>query len=524
MVTTLKKIRLRVIIIATLIYILALFVLIISLNQNILRTDIKRVLNTSENVEDFILKHPTAILPDNYKLLSATDKNDETKKIADGALYAETVTEKSVQITIPRYEEGKLKGYLQIVENRTSSLFESFAVFIFGLLFYFAAAFLLITRLYHNRKFIQETVSKIRSIERSPLTQSYLISQEDDKITIALNHLGESIQRQAESHTEKKENLYEFIEFFEFPIFVYNGRGKISKTNAAFKNDFADTTNLDIFSPYADFLSMLVDKMLQPDIQEKIYYFERISAYYHVRVLPLQELDNRFLVSMMDVTRYQRTLEAHKAFIADVSHEFKTPLASIKGFAEILENGKTSSKEARQFAAIINKESQRLTALVHDTLLLTKQNNRIERKKVNLLSVIQEIVKKAAPQISEKNLFMKTELSNVIQKTNQQMVYSIFENLVENAIKYTPQNGKIFVSLHSNGKKVIFTVSDNGVGLTEVQKARIFERFYRADESRSSVSGTGLGLSIVEKNVQELKGTIDVESVFGEGSTFTVTF
>ncbi len=102
------------------------------------------------------------------------------------------------------------------------------------------------------------------------------------------------------------------------------------------------------------------------------------------------------------------------------------------------------------------------------------------------------------------------------------MVHSIFENLIENAIKYTGENGKIFVSLHTERNKIIFSVADNGHGLTEIQKSRIFDRFYRVDESRSEVPGTGLGLAIVEKNVQELQGHIDVVSILGKGTTFTV--
>ena len=94
--------------------------------------------------------------------------------------------------------------------------------------------------------------------------------------------------------------------------------------------------------------------------------------------------------------------------------------------------------------------------------------------------------------------------------------------LIENAIKYTPAQGQIFVSLHHEQDKIIFSVTDNGPGLSEIQKERIFDRFYRADESRAEVSGTGLGLAIVEKNVQELHGTIDVVSILGKGTTFTV--
>ncbi|MGL4342001.1 MAG: sensor histidine kinase, partial [Lactococcus lactis] len=219
---------------------------------------------------------------------------------------------------------------------------------------------------------------------------------------------------------------------------------------------------------------------------------------------------------------YRRTVDAHNAFIANVSHELKTPLTSIKGFAELLETDSISSSDTKNFASIINKESSRLMNLVQDTLLLTKQNHRIDKKKINLTTLIQNILQSSGPQINEKSLHLESQIEEITFKTNEPMVHSIFENLIENAIKYTPANGQIFVSLHLEQNKVIFSVTDNGPGLSEIQKERIFDRFYRVDESRAEVSGTGLGLAIVEKNVQELHGTIDVVSILGKGTTFTV--
>lgn len=517
-----KKIKLRGIAFATVIYLIILITILISINQNILSNDTNRVLDSSNNIELFIEKHQQAQLPDNFQILPRNTKNADTRKIAEGAPYSRALSTRKIKITSAIYRNGQIYGYLRVTESRTSTVFIDSVVIFFALLIYLAAAFITINRARRGYLFTQNTIAKIKNIERSPLTQSYLIGEDDDRITIALNQLGESIQKQILSHTEKKENLYEFTEFFQFPVFVYNAKGSIRKTNAAFKNDFSDTHNLDIFSPYAEFLSFLVNRILHPDIQEKLFYFERISAFYLVRITPLPELDNRFIVTMMDVTRYQRTLDAHNAFIANVSHEFKTPLTSIKGFAELLESGTATPEEAHNFASIINKESTRLMALVQDTLLLTKQNHRIEKKTIDLSKIITEIIKTSERQILEKKLVLTTDLDAISQKTNQQMVHSIFENLIENAIKYTPTNGKIFISLHRDKNQILFSVSDNGHGLTEIQKSRVFDRFYRADESRTSVPGTGLGLAIVKKNVQELHGQVDVVSILGKGSTFTV--
>lgn len=115
--------------------------------------------------------------------------------------------------------------------------------------------------------------------------------------------------------------------------------------------------------------------------------------------------------------------------------------------------------------------------------------------------------------LDEKHLSLQTDIAPISQVTNRQMVHSIFENLIENAIKYTDDHGKIYVGLHQNKKKLFSPSQIMNYGLTELEKSRIFERFYRVDESRTQVTGTGLGLSIVDKNVRELQGHIEVISV-----------
>lgn len=518
-----KKFKIKNIIIITIVYAAVLSALLLLVNRHLLNNDITRALDTSNQVQLFLEKHPNVPLPSSYRLLDADLKNEETKKIADGAPYSRQLKDGQIIVTAPIYQNGQIKSYLSVSQDLTQTIFIDSSIIFFFLIIYLAVGFITIERQRKAALFSQNIIAKIKNIERSPLTQSYLISDDTDQISVALNGLGENIQSQILSHSEKKENLYEFIEFFSFPIFVYNGRGSIRRTNAAFKNDFSDTKNLDIFSPYAEFLQFLVDKMLHPDIQEKTFYFEPISAYYQVRITPLPELDNRFIVTMMDITRYKKTLDAHNTFIANVSHELKTPLTSIKGFAELLENEKLTAEEMHHFASIITKETTRLMDLVHDTLLLTKQNHRIEKKKTDLSLLIQSILDRSLPQIREKEMTLHSELKPLSLKTNAPMVHSIFENLIENAIKYTPEHGSIFVSLTKENSKIIFSVTDNGHGLTEIQKERIFDRFYRADESRSEVPGTGLGLAIVKKNVSDLGGYVDVISVLGKGTTFTIT-
>lgn len=518
-----RKIRLRTAILITLAYALATIFVIAVLNNNIVGNDTSRVISNITSIKNILQNHPDSQIPPNAEVLPATTNNADTRKIEDGANYAQTLSSRNITITSPVYQNGQVTKYIRLTEQRTSTSFVSGVIIFFALATYLGVAFWYAIRTRKSQQFVDDTVAKIRNIERSPLTQSYLITEEDDRITTAINHLGEEIQRQALSHSEKKENLYEFIEFFQFPIFIYSGKGQIKRSNAAFINEFADSENLDIFSPYSDFLTFLVDKMLHPTMQEKIFFFEDINAYYQIRITPLPELESRFLVSMLDVTRYRQMLDAHNDFIANISHELKTPLTSIKGFAEILESDTATEAENKHFSGIIRSESSRLTSLVQDILLLTKQNRKISKEKLSVSDLANSIIERLRPQIQDKRLVLSSNITELELKSNRDMLDSIFSNLLSNAIKYTPAGGKVYVGLHKEKDKLIFTVADNGPGLTEIQKSRIFDRFYRVDESRSKVSGTGLGLAIVQKNVQELGGTIDVVSVLDKGTTFTVT-
>jgi Osmosensitive K+ channel histidine kinase len=230
------------------------------------------------------------------------------------------------------------------------------------------------------------------------------------------------------------------------------------------------------------------------------------------------------MVTMIDVTAYKVTMRAHNDFIANVSHDLKTPLAAISGFADILVNDsdKLPSEQVKGFAKHIVKETKRLSSLVTDTLEMTRQPIHLKKKKLNLTALTQDVLENFKLAIQEKSLQVTHQFDDITVKSNDKHLYAVLKNLIENAINYTPAGGKIYICVTKIAGKATFSISDNGPGLTEIEKSRIFERFYRADQTRDA-DGTGLGLAIVKKNLNELGGQIDVVSVVGKGTTFTVT-
>jgi len=229
-----------------------------------------------------------------------------------------------------------------------------------------------------------------------------------------------------------------------------------------------------------------------------------------------------------DVTDIRRLETMRKDFVANVSHEIGTPLTSIKGFAEILSDEDLSFENRKKFANIILLESERLRALTKDLLSLSDieaLDNKMPKETININHRIKSCLEMLAPIAKNKNIKLETiieeNLPTILGKPN--WFDQILINLIDNAIKYTPKNGKVKVSLKKEQEKISIIISDTGIGIPNDDLNRIFERFYRVDKARSrKEGGTGLGLAIVKHIVIAFDGKISVKSKLNIGTTFTV--
>ena len=212
-----------------------------------------------------------------------------------------------------------------------------------------------------------------------------------------------------------------------------------------------------------------------------------------------------------------------KEFSANVSHELKTPLTSISGYAEIMKNGLVRPEDMKGFAERIYNEASRLITLVEDIIKLSKLDEgeiEIEKEDVDLYDLTREIVSRLAPQAEKRAVHVEVTGENVICHGVRQILDEMIYNICENAIKYNRRGGSVsvWVGATLKGKKII--VTDTGIGIPEDQQERIFERFYRVDKSHSKeTGGTGLGLSIVKHGAMLHNAQIHVESKMGKGNT-----
>jgi len=250
----------------------------------------------------------------------------------------------------------------------------------------------------------------------------------------------------------------------------------------------------------------------------------------HYKLLKNAVFENNAYVGIaifiFDITDSALQENIRKEFSANVSHELKTPLTSISGFAELLKAGIVKQEDIEKFGGKIYDESQRLLALINDILKLSnlENNDLMKKQEVDFSKILEEIETSLHDKLEEKHQQLSINYKPINFYGYQSVIHDIIYNIVENACKYSGDNSKIKIDIKEHKNNVTIAISDNGLGIKNEDINRIFERFYRSDKSHSqAIEGTGLGLSIVKHSVLLHNGSIDVKNNVDGGATFTIT-
>ncbi|WP_027399452.1 sensor histidine kinase [Anaerovorax odorimutans] len=238
------------------------------------------------------------------------------------------------------------------------------------------------------------------------------------------------------------------------------------------------------------------------------------------------DLDVGIIMMIQDITARQKLENMQMDFVANVSHELKTPLTSIKSYTETLMDGGVEDKEiAQSFLKIIDVEADRMNRLVKDLLQLSRldyQQEKLFKKDSNLISLLKSVVTKVELTVKNKNQHLNCIFdinSKVMVVIDKDRMEQVFLNVLSNAIKYTQDGGRIDIDVIKKDSKAEIIITDNGIGISEAEIPRVFERFYRVDKARSrAMGGTGLGLAISKQIVEEHNGGITIESKEGKGT------
>jgi len=214
----------------------------------------------------------------------------------------------------------------------------------------------------------------------------------------------------------------------------------------------------------------------------------------------------------------------HKDFVANVSHEFKTPITAIKGYANLIRDGELSAEQVKEYAEIVSSESERLSLLSSNLLKLSELDNHMIREQSHEFSLDEQLRKAVLileSQWKKKSIDFDLNLEEIQIIAAEHLIQEVWLNLIQNAIKFSSAGSLIGIVLRKQSDRVLVTISDHGIGIREEDKPRIFERFFKGDKSRTK-DGNGLGLVIVRKIVEISHGSISFVSIPNEGTAFTV--
>lgn len=334
-----------------------------------------------------------------------------------------------------------------------------------------------------------------------------------------------------------KENLSKFqnefkiiLDSFSSPIFICDENIAVIQANSAAKQmfDFEEPIGRTILEiALSHELQQLVQTALQLElpIEQELSVSHPEDRVFYCVVRSINTKKNKVALCMTDITELRKLENIRSDFVANASHELRTPMASIRAIAETLKEDQGLDEEKKQkFLSQIMSEVDRLSNLTNDLLVLSTAESKPQaHDDVNLSMITRETVQSMQQQFSEKNLLLSAQIeSNIFVRGDVNQLIQVIVNLLSNALRYTLE-GEVSIKLFEKDNHAVFEVQDTGVGISSEHLPRIFERFYRVDRARSrETGGTGLGLSIVKHIVESHNGTIEVESELNVGSTFRV--
>ncbi|PEB81501.1 PAS domain-containing sensor histidine kinase [Bacillus cereus] len=364
-------------------------------------------------------------------------------------------------------------------------------------------------------------------------------SDETGMLSKAINILARNLQEMTLEQEMQQDRLHTLIENMGSGMILIDSRGYINLVNRSYKETFhvTDEEYLDRLY-YESFhhteIIELVEEIFMTEVKVRKQMLLPLGIerkHFEVYGAPIIGTNHEWkgiVLVFHDITELKKLEQMRKDFLANVSHELKTPITSIKGFSETLLDGAMDNKKfCEHFLHIILKESERMQGLIEDLLDLSKieqQGFRLNMGTVDMKGILEDIHMVLDNKAGEKEISLQVNgLKRVSVIGDPSRLKQIFINLINNAIVYTPAGGVVSVELLEDKYNAYIKVSDTGIGISKEEIPRIFERFYRVDKARSrNTGGTGLGLSIVKHLVEAHQGTITVDSEVGEGTTFTV--
>ncbi len=446
------------------------------------------------------------------------------KGIGSSVRYSATLGRYLMYVAVPIMKGEELAGILRLSYHlsdlnvplnqlRKKITLWTLLVLIIGLI----TSYLLSRGLTKDIERLSATVSEIASGNfNTPIHTPK--TEEIRRLAIGVKTMQESLKHLFTRIEEERENLRNILSSMPDAVALIRDSGEIVYENERFRKISGDAENL-------------WDVLRSPEIVETIHEakdkgiakteLEMRGRIYEMNAI--QTSEGEVLVILHDITEKERLNKMKTEFVANVSHELKTPITVISGYAETIEESQ-DVEEAKELARIIKKHADRMARIVSDLLLLSsiEEGSGYKYEDVNMKEIVENVVERERESAIRKGLTIEKYLEDITVKGVPYLLEQMVENIIRNAVNYT-ESGSITVILRKRDGRCVLEVKDTGIGIPEEHLHRVFERFYRVDKSRSrSTGGTGLGLSIVKHVVKLHRGEVSIKSRVNQGTTVTV--
>lgn len=489
----------------------------------------------------------SAVLREELKTIENHLQRPEVQKALKTGLgeerrFSDTIKKEMLYMAMP-FSTGRMQGFIRLAIPLTD--IEGLAgrlnwLLVLSLFVAFSMSILLslVASTYFSRP-LKELASIAQKIAAGDFSQRVFMPRKDELSDLAnsFNFMSEQVRQRIDEVAKEKSRLEAVLLSMFEGICVVDTKGNILVMNETFRNLFhvhdvpVGKNTIEVIRNIK--AQEIIDKVLKrPEGVESeeiaiLLPEEKVVSVHAAPILREKQLEG-VVVVFHDITELRKMERIRREFVANVSHELRTPLASIKGYAETLLDGALEDKEnAADFLRIIHTDADRLARLIKDILDLSKIESgtlKLNLKAMAVKSVVDRVLQGLHQQMKEKSLLVSNEIPNTqpLILADEDRIAQVLLNLIDNAIKCTPSQGKITISAQPQEKVLQINVSDTGIGIPSEDLPRIFERFYRVDKARSrEMGGTGLGLSIVKHLVLAHNGHVWVNSDLGRGTTFS---
>ena len=383
----------------------------------------------------------------------------------------------------------------------------------------------------------------VRQIAGSGRPGTFLVDggPESKRVGLALENIFARQQELGRQIAGRESGTQTILRAMQDGLLVVDKSLRVTLVNQAFRKLFG-LPEISLGTPLLDIVrDATVDRLIEETLRAgKAMQSELVRADsktnserdVEISAVPIKDdagLTTGAVVLFHDITQLKQTDKVRRDFVANVSHELRTPLSIVRGYIEtLLDNPETSEKELSRILRVMERHSKRLGLLVDDLLTLAHLESRsagLQFSDVQLAELLQSVIRDWEKKLAEKQLKVVVDLSPDARtiRADETRLHEVLYNLLDNALKYSRENGEIRLRAAQHGPDIVLSVTDNGIGISKDDLRRIFERFYRADKARSrELGGTGLGLAIVKHIAQLHGGRVEAESELGKGTTIRV--